>query len=260
MNALATEFDQVLSRHLARFSALTAEEAQFLRPSALGPLRTAEARYDLIREGEAPRAVFLIVKGWACRYKMLEDGRKQIVGFLVPGDLCDLNNSLLVEMDHSLGAITRVHHVEIAHDVLKRLTEQHPGIARALWIQLLAGLSIQREWTLNLGQRIAIERIGHLFCELFVRMRAVGLAEGGAFELPITQNDIADATGLTAVHVNRTLQELRGRELINLHNRTLRILDFESLSDLSLFSPSYLHMQPEQAHAGAKPAIGIVAP
>lgn len=252
--------EDVLARRLSRFASLSDEEAAALRVEALGQLRRSEARRDLIREGEHPRAVFLIASGWACRYKTLEDGRRQIVAFLIPGDLCDLNNFILGEMDHTISAVTAVRYVEVSHDLLERLTDAHPRIARALWSQLLASLSVQREWVLNLGQRNAIERIGHLFCELFVRLKAVGLAHGDSFELPITQLDIAEATGLTSVHVNRTLQEMRAQKLITLSNRTLHIPDFTRLRDVSLFNPAYLHLGHDGKHAPSKQGIGVVTP
>jgi CRP-like cAMP-binding protein len=257
MNVLKQDDEVVLGRRLARMGEISTAEMELLRASALGTRREANARYDLIREGDAPHAVFLIVSGWAARYKTLEDGRRQTVGFLIPGDLCDLNNALLAEMDHSIGALNSVSYVEIGHDVIAKLSDDHPRIARLLWKQLLATLSIQREWVLNLGQRSAMERIGHLFCEVFVRMRLVGLATQNEIDMPLTQQDIADATGLTSVHVNRTLQEMRSRALITLSHRTLRIADFAALAELSLFTPAYLHLEPANGRRSHRPTVGV---
>ncbi|WP_336492907.1 Crp/Fnr family transcriptional regulator, partial [Methylobacterium nigriterrae] len=129
-------------------------------------------------EGDPPPHINLILEGWACRYKQLEDGRRQIVSFFLPGDLFDLHAFVLREMDHSIGTITPVKLAEIHQDTFLRITDQHPRIARAVWWEALVAVAIQREWTVNIGQRTGLERIGHLLCELFIRLRAVGLTEG----------------------------------------------------------------------------------
>lgn len=138
------------------------------------------------------------------------------------------------------------------------LANAEPRIARALWRQMLAGFSVQCEWTLNNGQRTALERIGHLFCELYHRLRGVGLTEGTGYAFPLTQNDLAEATGLTPVHVNRTLQEMRGAGLILLKDRTLYIPDLDALEDAVLFSPDYLHLDREAVLSDASlPSLRI---
>lgn len=208
-------------------------------------------RRDLIREGETPRSIFLILDGWACRYKQLPDGRRQVVGFFVPGDLCDLNVYILKEMDHSIAAISRTKVVEIGRDEFEALMLEHPRITQALYWNELVTVAIQREWTLNLGQRTAYERIAHLMVELFIRLRAVGRAEGNSCEFPLTQTDIADATGLTSVHVNRMLQELRSEGLIELRAKTLTIPHLDALMRAALFNPNYLHLEREGSHLDA---------
>ena len=145
---------------------------------------------------------------------MLEDGRRQIVAFFVPGDFCDMNVYILREMDHSVAAVTPIKIAEIARDDFEELTGTHPRVLQALYWYELVMAAIQREWTLNLGQRTAYERIAHLLCEMFLRLESVGLTRGNSCDFPMTQVDIADASGLTAVHVNRTLQELRRDGLI----------------------------------------------
>lgn len=207
--------------------------------------RDVAARRDLIREGDHPRYVHLIVEGWACRYKTLPDGRRQIVAFFLPGDFCDLNVYVLREMDHSVGAITKLRIADIGREDMDALTESHPRITQALWWHELVAAAIQREWTLNLGQRSAFERIAHLMVELFLRLEVVGLTNGNSCDFPLTQNDIADATGLTAVHVNRTLQELRRAGLIVLQGRTLTIPDMAALKNVALFNANYLHLDRE---------------
>ena len=213
--------------------------------------RVIPARRDLIREGERPRYVHLMVDGWACRYKALTDGRRQVVAFFVPGDFCDLNVYVLKEMDHSIGAITRLSVADISRDEMDELTSNHPRITQALWWEELVTNSIQREWTLNIGQRTAYERIAHLLVELFLRLRSVKLTNGDSCDFPITQTDIADATGLTAVHVNRTLQELRGDGLIILERKRLRIPDLKRLKDAAMFNTNYLHLDHEGRHLDA---------
>ena len=132
--------------------------------------RTVAPRRDLIREGERPQYVHLMVDGWACRYKTLPDGRRQVVAFFVPGDFCDLNVYVLKEMDHSIGAITRLSVADISRDDMDNLTSNYPRITQALWWESLVQHAIQREWTINLGQRTAYECIAHLFVELFLRL------------------------------------------------------------------------------------------
>ena len=154
-------------------------------------------------------------------------------------------------MDHSIGAITRLKVAMIGADEMQGLTDERPRITQALWWHELVELAIQREWTVNLGQRTAYERIGHLLVELYLRLRTVGLAHDGRCDFPLTQNDLADATGLTAVHVNRTLQELRRDKLIELERKQLHILDLERLEDVSMFNPNYLHLDHEGRHLDA---------
>jgi CRP-like cAMP-binding protein len=223
------------------------DRAELARISSL-PARTISARRNLIREGDCPQAVYLIMEGWACQYRELDDGRRQIVDFAIPGDLCDLNLFILDRMDHSIGGITRLKVVEIGRETFHKIVASSPAITSALWWQELVSKSIHREWILNVGQRRALERIAHLFCEMFLRLESVGLTEGFCCEWPLTQNDIADATGLTAVHVNRTLQQLRQMELIDLTNRRLKIPDMAGLQIVGRFNADYLHHHRNARH------------
>lgn len=240
-----------LVRKLEQFVRLSADDHAALERLNGATIRTARARDDIIREGDNPRVVNLILEGWANRYKTLEDGRRQIIAFFLPGDLCDLNIFILREMDHSLGAITPIRYAELPRDAFDALTSERPRIVQALWWDTLVMAAVQREWTVNLGQRSAIERLSHLVCELFVRLRAVGLTQGDAFDCPLTQNDLAEATGMTPVHVNRTLQELRTRGLLQWRGKRIAILDWQALRDTALFNPNYLHLEREGAHLDA---------
>ena len=241
----------LLIRKLQAYVRLSENDRAALAPLARRSLQQAQPRYDLIREGDEPTAVRLILSGWACRYKGLPDGRRQIVSFLIPGDFCDLNVYILKQMDHSIGAITRVSYAQISPDEIERIIAERPRIARALLWHELASASIQREWVLNVGQRSAQERIAHLLLELFFRLRAVGLTDDHSCDFPITQTDIGEATGLTSVHVNRTLQDLRRDNLIELERKRLHIPDLERLMDVAMFKPNYLHLDHEGRHLDA---------
>lgn len=231
----------ILARRLSNFAPLEGDEVALLaRLSAERP-RRVPARADIAREGDPTQVLRIILSGWACRYRTLEDGRRQILGILLPGDTCDLNNDVLEEMDHSIGSLTPLHYAELPHERLARWLDDKPRLARAFWWHMMTTISIQREWTLNLS-RNAFERIGNLFCELFFRLRAVGLNQGNKIEFPVTQIEIGEATGLTPVHVNRTLQDMRSEGLIILKDRVLEIPDIQALERAILYSPAYLHL------------------
>ena len=231
-----------LFRRLRRYARLSDTDLGLLAEAACERVRSFGAHEDIIREGDAPTGVLVVLEGWACRYKYLKDGRRQIVGLLLPGDLSDLNMYILREMDHSIGTIGPATVGEIGRDALERTLAGRPRITEALRWDAVVTAAIQREWTVSLGQRHAPERMAHLLCEVFLRLGAAGLARGMSCEIPLTQAELADATGLSAVHVNRTLQELRSAGLISLANRTLTIHDLDALKRAALFNPNYLHL------------------
>ena len=230
---------------LERYIRLSGPDKEALRDATRRRLRHADPRQDLFREGDAPAAVNVMLSGWACCYKQLEDGRRQITGFLLPGDLSDFSTLVSREMDHSVAALTSVTIAELTHDVVDGLLRHRPRLMEALRWNTAVAAATQREWIVSLGQRDAFERVGHLLCELFMRLQSVGLAQDGTCELPVVQTDLADATGLSAVHVNRTLQELRSAGLIVLKGRTLHIPNLAALQEASLFNPAYLHLDNE---------------
>src|SRR5262249_52094799 len=157
----------------------------------------------LLKDGAPAERIFSIVSGIACRYKLLPDGRRQITAYLLPGDLCDTRTFALRRMDHSIAALSRVEASALSRDAVHRL-EQFPGLAQAFACSSLLYQSIARQWIINVGQRTAFERLSHLLCELFERLRTVGLTRENSCELPLTQTEIADAVALSSVHVNRT--------------------------------------------------------
>lgn len=242
--------DRAVASKLEAFTKLSADDKAALAQASRN-LRFVDARRDLVSEGDKPRFVHLVLEGWACRYKQLPDGKRQIVGLFVPGDFCDLNVYILKYMDHSIGAITRLKVAMISPDEMVALTAERPRVTQALWWHELVAAAVQREWTLNVGQRSAYERLAHLLIELYIRLQVVGRADNGRCDFPLTQNDLADATGLTAVHVNRTLQELRRDGLIELDRKQLQILDLERLMDVAMFNPNYLHLDHEGRHLDA---------
>ena len=204
--------------------------------------REMGARRNVIRESERPDHVHLIVEGWAARYKLLADGARQITAFLIPGDFCDLHITILGEMDHSITTLTRAKVAYIPRSKMDALTER-PGLAKAFWWATLVDEAVLRSWIVNIGRRDAFEAIGHLICELYVRMKNIGLVEGDRFEVPLTQEEIGDALGLTSVHVNRVLQRLRSEDLISFSHGMLTIHDYRRLEKASGFNPNYLHIE-----------------
>ncbi|WP_407175145.1 Crp/Fnr family transcriptional regulator [Bradyrhizobium sp. STM 3562] len=235
---------QVVLRRLAAFRPLSGPAATAVDKAVRERMLRLGAGQDLISEGDRPDRIRFILSGWLARYKTLEDGRRQIVNFILPGEVCDAYSYLLSRMDHSIGSLTPVIYSEIERERFEELIASDRTLTEAVWCEWLANNSIQREWTLNIGRRVALERVAHLLCEIFERLKAIGQVDGTSCAFPITQMDLADATGLSVVHLNRTLQELRAAGLIVLRERMLTINDLDALKNTGLFTPAYLH------HAG----------
>jgi CRP-like cAMP-binding protein len=204
---------------------------------------------DLVREGDRPSRSCLILSGFTATYKMTAGGKRQIVSFGIAGDLPDLQSLHLKVLDISIGTITQCRIGFITHDDLRDICTRYPRIAAAFWRETLIEGAIFREWVTNVGRREAYQRMAHVLCELLVRLRAVGLVEDHACTLPITQGEFADAIGVTNVHVNRVLQQLRAEGLIELSGDRLNILDWERLKQAGEFDPTYLHLESNQAAA-----------
>jgi len=235
---------QPVVRRLSAFRQLTESGVAAVEKALQNRILRAGAHEDLISEGDKPDGVRMLLSGWLCRYKTLEDGRRQIVNFVLPGDTCDAHVFLLSAMDHSIGTLTPVVYAELDRVHFDDLVASDRLVAEALWCETLAGNAVQREWAVNLGRRVALERVAHLLCEIFERLRPVGLTDGKSCAFPVTQMDLADATGLSVVHLNRTLQDLRAAGLIVLRDRTLTINDLDALKQAGLFNSNYLHFMP----------------
>lgn len=232
--------DNLLTRKLEAFGPLPEDDKRLL-DSVIRVVRDVRPHVDLISEGDAPADVHLILDGFACRYKMLADGARQIMAYLIPGDFCDLHVFILKAMDHSIGTLSPCKVVNIPRKQILELTKR-PAIAQALWWATLVDEATLREWLVNIGARKAERRLAHLLCELLLRLEAVGLTNGNKYELPITQVELADTMGLTYVHVNRVIQRLRASKMISFKGKKLVILDAPRLKMLGGFNPNYLHL------------------
>ena len=236
-------------RRLRHGACLTPQDEATLTAGILD-VREIQAGHDIIRDGDRPDEVRLVVEGVACRYKALMNGRRSIMALLVPGDVCDLHVAILGQMDHSLSALTACRVVSIRRHTIENWTERHPRINRALWWATLVDEAVLRAWLANIGGRRAPERIGHLLCELHLRLQTVGLATVDAYDLPLTQSDIGDATGLSVVHVNRVLKQLRTEDLATVRDGRVTLLDAPRLAKMVGFDASYLHLSGSAARGG----------
>ena len=235
-----------LIRKLESIAPLAPEEKAALQRLPLR-LKTVAADQDIVSEGDTPSECCLLVEGFACRYNVTVQGKRQILSFHISGDIPDLQSLHLSVMDHSLGTLIPCKLAFVRHDDLRNLMRKHPRLADLFWRDTLIDAAVFRQWTVNVGRRQSPARMAHVLCELLVRLRAVELAEDHAFDLPVTQGELADALGITPVHVNRVLQELRGAGLIALHGKTLKVLDWEALKEVGEFDPTYLHLVKNEA-------------
>ena len=215
------------------------------REALLGlPFRMTRAepgRY-LVREGAVADHSILIISGLAYRHKISADGSRQIVSIHIPGDFVDLEGSLLKVADHNVQALTRCDLAMVPRPAIREMLLAHPQVAFAMWIDTLIDASIFREWIMNIGRRDARERLAHIFCEFALRLETAGMGSTTGYELPMTQEQLADASGLTAVHVNRTLKAMDAEGLIKRERRFILIPDWERLRAVAGFSELYLHL------------------
>ncbi len=205
-------------------------------------LTDLKADQDIVREGDRPSRSCFLLRGMACWFKMTGEGRRQILSFQISGDLPDMQSIHLATLDSTLTTISPCRVAFVQHEALRELCANRPNVANAFWQITLIDAAIFREWVANVGSRQARGRVAHLLCELVSRIRAVGLADKFVCELPVTQTELADATGLSTVHVNRTLQSLRRQKLIHWKDSQLEVLDWAGLQEVGDFDPAYLHL------------------
>jgi CRP-like cAMP-binding protein len=232
---------QLLGKKLNGYDTLSGAETSAIE-DAMGSCRLFDANADLVRVGESPDFSTLILNGWAARYKSTEEGARQITAVHIPGDFVDLHSFLLRPMDHSVVALSSCRVAMFPHHRLRVITERHPHLTRLLWLNTLVDAALHREWLLMMRLR-AGNHLAHLICELYLRLDAVGLISNRAFEFPITQAVVADMLGISPVHVNRALQEVRARELLTWQNKIVTILKWEELKAFAQFDPTYLFQE-----------------
>lgn len=237
-----------LSQHLERMISKFERRAPLgdVDRAALRALPFEVRRYEagryLAREGAPTENSSLILSGFAFRHKLTADGDRQIVSLHIPGDFVDLEGSLLKVADHSVQILTRAEVASVPAARVIELIDAHPNVARAMWIDTLVDGSIYREWVMNVGRRPARQRIGHVLCEFARRLEFAGLGTTEGYQLPMTQEQLADSVGLTPVHVNRTLKQLEAEGLIRRYKRFIEIPDWERLRTTSGFNELYLHL------------------
>lgn len=222
---------------------LVSDEEEAVLRAAVSEIREYPEGRTIVRTGTTLSASTLLVEGIVCRYKDLADGQRQIMELHVAGDFVDLHGFLLKQLDHNVGTMTPVRVASFPHDALRAITETHPHLGRMLWFSTLLDAAIHREKILSIGRRSAMARIAHIFCELLVRLRIVGLADESRYVLPLTQADLADVTGLTSVHVNRMLKKLRDEDLLTFRGGIVTIGDWDRLQRVAEFDPAYLHLE-----------------
>lgn len=242
----------VLIRKLSSLGRLSEGERQAVLGLPMH-VRLFEADRHIVREGERPSQCCLILQGFTCRSKLTVDGGRQIMSFHMPGDLPDLQSLHLQVMDHDLSTITPCTLGFIPHSELRNFCERWPRLAALFWRDTLIDAAIFREWMLGMGRREAYVQIAHIICEMITKLKVVGLGDEKTTLLPITQTELADALGLTDVHVNRTLRELKGDGLFSWKRGTIVVHDWERLKDVGQFDPTYLHLGQADAEAPGSP-------
>lgn len=229
-------------KKLRRRDDISDEEEAAIR-GAVADVREYRADTTIIRRGDLLSESTLLVDGWLARTKDLADGQRQVSELHVAGDFADLHSFTLKRLDHNVIALTRCRIAVVPHDRLLDMTQRFPHLTRVYWFSTNLDAAMYREWTVSLGRRSALARMAHLFCELLVRLDIVGLTDANSYDFPLTQQELSECLGLTAVHVNRTLQELRKRDLIEVAGRRATILDVPALEALAEFDPAYLYLE-----------------
>jgi CRP-like cAMP-binding protein len=237
------------------FAALVLSSEDFNHQGAEIPTTQVRRKRDIIVAGEHCETLFINQAGWLFRYKILHNGNRQILDFILPGEVFGLQACLFESSLYSVGTITDVSLSMIPLDMIDRMAEHSPQLVKALFWSATCEAAILGEHLIDASRRSAPERIGHLLLELFLRLKCAGLVEGASFQMPLTQELISDAVGLTTVHVNRTLRSLRDARLIGIDGSNVTILDFEALSRLCGFENGYLGEAARKRAVGMKPPM-----
>jgi CRP-like cAMP-binding protein len=234
----------VIERHLLKLRArdtVSPEEERAIRDS-IAEVRNLPADTVIVHAGRLLSFSVLLLEGLLCRYKDLSDGQRQITELHVPGDFADLHSFTLKRLDHNIMTITPCRVAIVPHEKLEDITERFPHLTRLYWFTTNMDAAIHREWEVSLGRRTAVSRIAALFCEMKLRLEMVGLTEGPSYEFDITQTDLAECVGLTPIHVNRTLKDLRERGLVQFKSGRVTIGDWNGLATVAEFDPAYLYL------------------
>ncbi|MEQ1956044.1 Crp/Fnr family transcriptional regulator [Mesorhizobium sp. CN2-181] len=205
--------------------------------------RTFDAKTDIVKQGSSPTHSCLMVSGYSARVNLVADGRRRITAVHVPGDFVDLHSLLLSRMDHSVTALNSCEVALVPHNLLRQVTENHGHLSRLLWMLTAIDAAIYRQWLVASGRLSSVEQLGHFLCEMALRLRVIDKSDGKAFRLPMSQAELGDAMGLSVVHVNRGLQQLRRANLITWRGDAVQILNFAALQQLSGFDPTYLDLE-----------------
>jgi CRP-like cAMP-binding protein len=234
----------MISVHLKKLrerTEISPEQERAIR-AAVVETRLLHADKIVIRAGEELNTSMLLLEGWMARSKDLQSGERQVTELHVAGDFADLHAFTLKQLDHDVLTLSECTVAIVPHDRLQDITERYPHLGRAYWFATNVDAAIHREMALSLGQRSALSRMAHLFCELYVRLEVVGRANRDGFNLPLTQRELSECLGLTVVHANRTLQELRRRKLVEFEKGRLTVLDRRGLEGIADFDPAYLYL------------------
>lgn len=235
-------FVNPLIRKMEGYAPLSDEDRGAMLAICSERVETVPAGRDIIADGQTTDYVHLILDGWAARYKIMPDGSRQITAFLIAGDFCDLHITILEKMDHGIVSLTPCKVAHLDTDKLDEITTERSILTKALWWMTLVDEAVLRQWVIN-SRRRAVAAVPHLLCELHLRLKAVGMVNGNQLELPLSQEVLADATGMTPVHINRTIQALRKAGLIELGQGSLTIPDVAALAHAGGFDDSYLHLR-----------------
>lgn len=239
------KYENPIVRKLRELGSVSGEERLALE-SAVSTVTRIPMDRDMVSEGSHPNFSTMLIEGFAARYKHVPSGKRQIVSIHVPGDFVDLHSFLLKRMDHSVVAFTDCRMALVPHERLREITDRFPNLTRLLWLSTLIDAAIHREWLLGMGRRKAFANVAHLVCELYLRLRVMKLTQDFRFDLPLTQQELADTTGLSIVHLNRALQDLRSRHLLTWEAGVVTITDWPGLVRRGEFDPTYLQLNVDE--------------